>query len=390
MMSSQGYKDLVNPADGKGLYWTSDINVELPIKVRQNGAGSERPFTLCELFKNTVEGGGDRPAMYVERGGKYISWTWKDYNRDVRLFSRACGSLNVKRRSACCVMGWNSPEWAIAFIGSIMYEAVASGIYSTNAPDACLYQAVHSEAEVIVVENNKMLQGFTQNLGQLPRVKAFVVYNEEKLPIDFHQDPRFFLWKDFLKLGESVPDVMADRHMQRQVPGQCCSLIYTSGTTGVPKGCMLSHDNLVWLGVEMMELLTEEKPELIGPQNRIVSYLPLSHIAGLFSDLIMHMMQGCELFFAKPDALQGTLVDTLKHARPTVFFAVPRVWEKFEEKLKEAASQAPAIATKISTWAKGYGSAHVEALMNKTDVPFMYSLANFLILSKIKQAIGLD
>ena len=66
------------------------------------------------------------------------------------------------------------------------------------------------------------------------------------------------------------------------------------------------------------------------------------------------------------------------------------MWEKFEEKLKEAASQAPAIATKISTWAKGYGSAHVEALMNKTDVPFMYSLANFLILSKIKQAIGLD
>ena len=71
MMSSQGYKDLVNPADGKGLYWTSDINVELPIKVRQSGPGSERPFTLCELFKNTVEGGGDRPAMYVERGGKY-------------------------------------------------------------------------------------------------------------------------------------------------------------------------------------------------------------------------------------------------------------------------------------------------------------------------------
>ena len=62
-------------------------------------------------------------------------------------------------------MGWNSPEWAIAFIGSIMYETVASGIYSTNAPDACLYQAVHSEAEVIVVENNEMLQRFTQNLS---------------------------------------------------------------------------------------------------------------------------------------------------------------------------------------------------------------------------------
>ena len=54
----------------------------------------------------------------------------------------------------------------------------------------------------------------------------------------------------------------------------------------MPKGCMLSHDNIVWAGIEMMELLTQEKPEMVGPQNRIVSYLPLSHIAGLFSDII--------------------------------------------------------------------------------------------------------
>ena len=158
----------------------------------------------------------------------------------------------------------------------------------------------------------------------------------------------------------------------------------------MPKGCMLSHDNLVWSAVEMMELLTEEKPELVGPSNRLVSYLPLSHIAGLFSDILMHLMHGCELYFARPDALQGTLVDTMKYARPTAFFAVPRVWEKFEERLKAAAAEAPAIATKISAWAKGYGTAHVNAMMNKTDVPMMYSLANFLILSKIKQAIGLD
>ena len=157
MMSSQGYKDLVGHTNGKGIYWTTDINAELPIKIRQSGPGSERPFTLCQLFMNTVESGGDRPAMYVERGGKYLCWTWQEYNRDVRLFSRACASLNVKKRSACCIMGWNSPEWAISFLGAIMYEAVSSGIYSTNAPDACLYQAVHSEAEVIVVETLEQL-----------------------------------------------------------------------------------------------------------------------------------------------------------------------------------------------------------------------------------------
>lgn len=103
-----------------------------------------------------------------------------------------------------------------------------------------------------------------------------------------------------------------------------------------------------------------------------------------------HLFNSCEIYFARPDALQGTLVDTLKYARPTMFFAVPRVWEKFEDKLKEVAAQAPAIATKISGWAKGYGTSNVEAKMNHTDTPMMYTVANFLILSKIKQAIGLD
>ena len=71
----------------------------------------------------------------------------------------------------------------------------------------------------------------------------------------------------------------------------------------MPKGCMLSHDNIVWITVEMMEIVAQERPELIGPQNRLVSYLPLSHIAGLQGDLIIHMFNSCEIYFARPDAL---------------------------------------------------------------------------------------
>ena len=92
----------------------------------------------------------------------------------------------------------------------------------------------------------------------------------------------------------------------------------------------------------MVQTMTErEKPEAVGPQNRIVSYLPLSHIAGLCFDILQHILNSCELFFARPDALQGTLVETLQWARPTTFFAVPRVWEKFEERLKEVAASKP-------------------------------------------------
>lgn len=84
------------------------------------------------------------------------------------------------------------------------------------------------------------------------------------------------------------------------------------------------------------------------------------------------------------------MVQTLSQARPTMFFAVPRVWEKFEEKLKEIAASKPAFLQSISGWAKGYGTANVQARLRHTDPPFMYSIANLLILSKIKQALGLD
>lgn len=83
--------------------------------------------------------------------------------------------------------------------------------------------------------------------------------------------------------------------------------------------------------------MPDYKPE----EQRVVSYLPLSHIAGLCFDVLAHIIGGSELYFARPDALQGTLVETLSWARPTLFFAVPRVWEKFEDKLKEIAASKP-------------------------------------------------
>jgi len=124
---------------------------------------------------------------------------------------------------------------------------------------------------------------------------------------------------------------------------------------------MLSHDNLTWETVCVQSMTEKDRPDAVGPQNRIVSYLPLSHIAGLAFDILQHMGNVCEVYFARPDALQGTLVNTLQWARPTTFFAVPRVWEKFEERLKEIASTKPGFVQGISGWAKGYGWANTMA-----------------------------
>jgi len=138
-----------------------------------------------------------------------------------------------------------------------------------------------------------------------------------------------------MRLGEGLKDFVILDNVSKQKPGQCACLIYTSGTTGMPKGCMLSHDSLVWEAYPLMAEIVKSDPSFPMHSNRVVSYLPLSHVAGLSVDVLGHIYSGHELYFAKPDALSaGTLVQTLNWAQPTIFFAVPRVWEKLEERMK--------------------------------------------------------
>ena len=135
------------------------------------------------------------------------------------------------------------------------------------------------------MENAEHLKRFTVNLDKFDKVKAFVIWGESAIP-EGCSGPRFFLWKDFLQTGIAVKDNIIQAKMDKQKPGECCCLIYTSGTTGNPKGCMLSHDNLCWNSVAVQSMMERERPDAIGPQNRIVSYLPLSHIAGLCFDMV--------------------------------------------------------------------------------------------------------
>lgn len=262
-----------------------------------------------------------------------FSWTWNQYWKESEAFAKSLQALGISERKSVNIMGHNSPEWVISFIGGSMYNMIVSGVYPTNTAEACQYQAEHSDAEVIVVDSIEQLKKYQSILPKLPQVKAIAVYGIEKLPAEL-KDKRFYAWKDFMALGKDVKSEVIAQIIKKQRPGKCACLIYTSGTTGNPKACMLSHDNLVWT-VESSNNQLMTAGEKFTEDERMVSYLPLSHIAGLLLDVMSHIFMGHKLYFAKPDALQGTLVQTLSWAKPTYFLAVPRVWEKMEEKLKE-------------------------------------------------------
>lgn len=139
VMSSQGYKNLVNPVDGRGLHWVTDVNQEIPIKVRPNGPGSEKPTTIPNLFFNMVKSAGPRNAIFLERNNKQMVWNWNQYHENAMNFAKSLHHLQVKERSAVAIMGFNAPEWAFAFVGGVLNNCVGTGIYSTNGPEACNY-----------------------------------------------------------------------------------------------------------------------------------------------------------------------------------------------------------------------------------------------------------
>lgn len=194
-------------------------------------------------------------------------------------------------------------------------------------------------------------------------------------------------WEDFLELGKGVKDAAVDARAASIKPGNCASLIYTSGTTGQPKAVMISHDNITWVAKNVVDHYMD-----LNHTDRIISYLPLSHIAAQMIDVHCMMNIGGCAYFAQPDALKGSLTVTMREVHPTFFFGVPRVWEKIQEKMVQMGRSVTGIKKALSTWAKGCGTAHCDMMQYGNDggTPWGYGCANTVILNRIHAALGLD
>ncbi|XP_075031467.1 long-chain-fatty-acid--CoA ligase ACSBG2 isoform X1 [Calonectris borealis] len=365
--------------------WTTRRDGEVRLRMDEQGIGSEAPKTVHELFQEVASKYGDYYALASKKGGQWIKLTYKMYYDECWKAAKSFLKLGLERFHGVCILGFNSAEWFIADIGAILAGGFAVGIYTTNSPEACHYVAENCSANVLVVENHKQLQKILEIQHKLPHLKAIIQYGEELK----EKRPNLYSWGEFMDLGKDVPDTQLREIIESQKPNQCCTLIYTSGTTGQPKGVMLSHDNLTWTASAAGRFirLTDAKEK----QELVVSYLPLSHIAAQMSDIWSAMTFGVQVFFAQPDALKGTLVDTLREVRPTAFLGVPRVWEKMEEKMKSIGAKSSALRRKVASWAKGVGlQTNLKRMNGYSEVPVNFRLARHLVYKKVRKAIGLD
>lgn len=332
------------------------------------------------LFDDVKGGSADATA--------WTTWTWNEYRKNADDFAKALISIDFKRFDTINIIGFNSPEWHFSNFGAILAGGIAAGIYATNGPDACKYQADHSGAKVIVCEGVKQLEKFYAISKDLKKLKALVIYGPDSVPADVKSKTSVpvYTFADFLKLGASVSDATLKARGDEQKPNEVTTLIYTSGTTGPPKAVMLTHDNVTWTAqaqISTMDPLTND--------DHIISYLPLSHIAAQMIDMHAPMMSGAQVWFAQPDALRGSLGATLKDVRPTIFFGVPRVWEKIYAKMQEVAKSTKGIKKKLSTWAKGKATKYWvnHQYEGNKKSPAFYGLSAKL-LGKVRVALGLD
>ena len=382
-LNPSSYQSRASP-DGKYLHWVTDIHDELPIFMGSTDYSSNPPKTYTEAFEEAVRTHGDRLALRYKVDNQWVTWTYKEYFRDAKAFAASLISLGLEPKSTVNIIGFNSPQWVIGFSGALLANCIPIGVYATNNIEACEYIAKHSEAAVILLQNSAQLKKYMKVKESVNTIKALVVYWPDK-DMQNYLAPFIHTFDNFLK--SHTPDHLSqvDQRMQEVKPSQVATIVYTSGTTGPPKGVLLSHDNCTWTSKTMIEA-----SNMLTDDERIVSYLPLSHVAAQQFDIFGAIQSKASVTFADENALQGSLGITLKETRPTCFFGVPRVFEKIEEKIRAIGANKKGIQKSIADWAKRVG---FEGSLNQIagkSTGYAFNIANKLIFNKIKEGIGFD
>lgn len=333
-------------------------------------------LTVMEVLERTADKYDKKIALRVKRSGNWKETSWSDYRDEVRAAAKAFIKLGVEPGKGVSIIGFNCPMWQVADLAAIYAGARPAGIYTTNSADQCKYVAAHSESNIAVVENQAQLDKFLEIRDDLPDLKAIVMMYGDS------SEEGVYAWPEFLKLADDVSDEDLQARIDAQKVDDVCTYIYTSGTTGDPKAVMISHDNITWTAKAALESLGARDDD------HMISYLPLSHIAEQIVSLHGPMVAGATVSYAESIEKLG---DNLREIRPTIFLGVPRVWEKIQAKIQEAAAANPSgLQKKIGAWARKQGLKGGYADQTSEARPLFYGLADKLVFTKVRERLGLD
>ncbi len=329
------------------------------------------------LFEQAVQR-PEQAAYHVKENGLWRATGWEAYAKEVMQAARALVSLGFQPGDRVCILGFNRPEWTILDLAAMAAGGACAGIYTTCSPEEVQYIVHHAGAHLILVENEAQASKVAAQRAHLPALLHVVGMRGPRVA-------GVMSWEDFLARGEATPASEVRARIEALEPSGLATLIYTSGTTGPPKAVMLSHQNLAWTAKQLCEV-TE-----MAPGGRGLSYLPLSHIAEQMTSIHGPVTSGGAVYFAESI---DKVPENLKEVRPTIFFGVPRIWEKFHAAIAGKMKTATGNKARLLAWARKVG-AEVSAQRNAGKEPgallaAQHRLASRLVFTPLKQLIGLD
>jgi long-subunit acyl-CoA synthetase (AMP-forming) len=271
------------------------------------------PVTMCEAFQHTVAQHLGKVALRTPGGA--VTITWEQYASRVRTIAAGLAAVGVGRGDTVALMMTNRPEFHLADTAAFHLDAVPFSVYNTSAPGQIAHVLADAGCQVAVCEEQ-----FAARLIEAADTTAV----EHVVCVDGHPDGTITLAE--LEAGGD-PGFGFEACWRAVAPGDLLTLVYTSGTTGPPKGVEITHAQML----ANFTAAAQAWPEPPGPGDRVVSYLPMAHMAERALGHYGTMLTGVQVTtVADIKALLGALTD----ARPTIFAGVPRVYEKLKAGLE--------------------------------------------------------
>jgi long-subunit acyl-CoA synthetase (AMP-forming) len=341
--------------------------------------------TLCDLLAEHAAGHGDAPAMSWKRDGAWQTLSWREYRERVAEVAMGLAGLGVGKGDFVAIMATNRPEHVLADQAAVHAGATPTTFYFTLPPEQIRYVAGHCEAKVAVLEDRDMLKRWQELRDDLPALRYLVVLDGA----EEGDGPGVLGWDDLVARGRGAlaGDGSGFEELRRRVgPEDNATLLYTSGTTGPPKGVLLTHHNVLYQ-ITALDRLTG-----LPQGGSSVSYLPLAHIAERVLSIYGPLTRRSHVWFC-PDPTQA--VEYVRQARPTLFFGVPRVWEKVRAGIQaKLAAEESQRKRRIAERAVATGLEVVRRTQRGEPVPFglraRHAVLDRLVLAKVRHAIGLD
>ena len=337
--------------------------------------------TMLSRIEGWAKTNPDDAAIH-DRGpdGGWVTNTWAEYWESVRRVGKGLIALGLQPEDCVAIVGANRRDWVICQHGINAAQGIPAPLYTTLLPEQMAYIVGNAQSKIVVCDDETQLNKFLSITEAESPIEHIVTMDDLG-----STDPRVITLDALMAKGDLISDSELEARLDAVKMDDVALLIYTSGTTGLPKGAMLTHRGIDLIANAVAEVF----PSLIETKTRNVSYLPLCHAAEQGMTNFAGLITQAETYYCG-DLSQ--IKDYLMEVHPTIFLAVPRVWEKFEAALRGKLAEATGIKAKLASWARRteLEAFKQEAATGRPVTSFSRNLANKLVISKIKDALGLD